>query len=627
MDFSDVANPFQNKLDRTKSSRMGWSDIALSFHGPCVDDLRHHFTDRWNFIYDEKYNVRSDIRYSRLSDVYGHSTSNPAPSVPLSHQGSHSAQSGNYPPPPGAQPYSQPAWQSTSMPHTPNTLNPQPYQPSPSGSHSPSYAQQQQFPPPPPGQPPQGQPDYSASTQQHEQQYQTTGSQQEQASAYATQTPQTYQQNRPASPSLQAPEPYIPQQSSQPQYSAYGDNSGAQGPTQGQQSSQPQYAAYGVSSGAQDVTLGQQPYEHHTYQAPGGSSTRAFDENQGYETQERGYGSQPSYEGERGFGDEYSGDRGFGSGRAGRYKDEGRRLGQELSSFGNFVTGNLQNKAQQYTGRYLGSSRPTSRQGFGPMSCQILRSCTKWSNGTPTEKSIQNAYIEVIERSQHFVYIENQFFITATGDKQKPVKNLIGKALVDRILRAARNGEKFKVIVVIPAVPAFAGDLRDDASLGTRAIMEFQYFSINRGGESIMELIAKAGFNPLDYIRFYNLRNYDRLNAGRTMGQIQQQSGVSYEDARRQHDDIVGAGYAGQGEGTGVRPGSQGTQYQQYQVTAESYVKSAAARWDTVSECYMLGGEDIRNVPWDGSPESELDAFVSEELYIHSKVHFSHLAL
>ena len=221
----------------------------------------------------------------------------------------------------------------------------------------------------------------------------------------------------------------------------------------------------------------------------------------------------------------------------------------------------------------------------------------------------------------HFVYIENQFFITATGDKQKPVENLIGKALVDRIIRAARNGEKYKVIVVIPAVPGFAGDLRDDGSLGTRAIMEFQYNSINRGGNSIMELIAQAGYNPMDYIRFYNLRNYDRINAGGSMSQVQQQSGVRYEDARKQHDDMVGAGYGGQGYNTGAQAGVPGQQYQQYQNTAQQYAgKSGAGRWDTVAECYMLGGTDIRYVPWDGPPESELDAFVSEELYIHSKV-------
>ena len=70
--------------------------------------------------------------------------------------------------------------------------------------------------------------------------------------------------------------------------------------------------------------------------------------------------------------------------------------------------------------------------------------------------------------SSHFIYIENQFFITATSDMQKPIKNKIGAAIVERILRAARAGQRFMVIVIMPAVPAFAGDLKDEGSLGTR---------------------------------------------------------------------------------------------------------------------------------------------------------------
>jgi phospholipase D1/2 len=77
-------------------------------------------------------------------------------------------------------------------------------------------------------------------------------------------------------------------------------------------------------------------------------------------------------------------------------------------------------------------------------------------------------HITVIQNSQHFVYIENQFFITATSDAQMPVKNKIGAAIVERILRAARAGKRYKVIVVMPAIPAFAGDLKDESSLGTR---------------------------------------------------------------------------------------------------------------------------------------------------------------
>lgn len=251
------------------------------------------------------------------------------------------------------------------------------------------------------------------------------------------------------------------------------------------------------------------------------------------------------------------------------------------------------------------------------MSCQIVRSCTKWSNGSPVEHSIQDAYAAVIRNSEHFVYIENQFFITATSDAQKPVKNMIGAAIVERILRAARAGQKFKIIVVIPSVPCFAGDLSDDSTLGTRAIMEFQYNSINRGGSSIMELVAKEGYNPMEYIRFFNLRNYDRINVSGSMTEAEQRSGVNYEDARKQHD-VTTAGPGGYGPGAPRAAFDTSAPYQQYQQAAKQV--SGSGRWDSVSSCYMLHGENVRNVPWEGPPEAEIDAFVTEELYVHSKV-------
>jgi phospholipase D1/2 len=203
-----------------------------------------------------------------------------------------------------------------------------------------------------------------------------------------------------------------------------------------------------------------------------------------------------------------------------------------------------------------------------------------------------------------------------------PVRNKIGAAIVERILRAAKAGQKYQMIVIMPSVPAFAGDLKDEGSLGTRAIMEFQYNSINRGGHSIYEEIAKEGFNPMDYIRFYNLRNYDRINASGAMKKAEQKSGVPYEDARKQYDDMVGAGFGGQGEGTGVNTASQAPSYQAYQAAAQQLPSAMGrpGRWDSVSECYMLGGTDIRSVPWEDGNIPEIDAFVSEELYVHSKV-------
>jgi phosphatidylserine/phosphatidylglycerophosphate/cardiolipin synthase-like enzyme len=67
-DFQHVDKWDENALDRTQSSRMGWSDVALCLAGPVVQDLRTHFTQRWNLIYDEKYSKKA-TRYARLPDT------------------------------------------------------------------------------------------------------------------------------------------------------------------------------------------------------------------------------------------------------------------------------------------------------------------------------------------------------------------------------------------------------------------------------------------------------------------------------------------------------------------------------------------------------------------------------
>lgn len=661
MDFDNVANPFQNKLDRTKSSRMGWSDISICLRGPCVQDLCHHFTDRWNFIYDEKYNVRKDVRYQRLPPAPGHyAGENPQTQSSQGQSHQQNLQPGQYPPPPGNQGYTQPPWQQTSRPHTPSAPVQQGSRPHTplaatqqqgSRPHSPlpptnQYAQGQQtnYPPPPPGPaplqsyppPPPGpapQQSYPPPSPNTSVQPPTQGPQQgytgpQQSQSQSQYTP-PFPTNTQELPTAQSPYQHQSAQSPQPQYStgypsAHQESSAGQphyDPYSSQQSHSPQppyQQAYTGNSQAQphpqqsqystdfsghtqDAYSGQPQYQHQQYGQSG--TTRGLDENPDYHDSEEGT------------------ERGFGGSRVDRYKTEGRMLGNELGALGNMITSRVENKISSGPGKAFGGShgRPQSRHG-GPMACQLIRSCTKWSNGTPTEHSIQNAYIDVITKSQHFIYIENQFFITATGEKQHPVRNQIGKALVDRILRAARNGEKYHVIVVMPAIPAFAGDFSDDQSLGTRAICEFQYNSICRGGESIMEKIAQAGFNPMDYIRFYNLRNYDRINYSAALMQAQQQSGVGYEDARRQQEQALGAGYAGQGYGQETQEMYASNPAQQYQSAAQSVPHSAADQWDSVASCYMLGGQDIRSVPWSGPPEAELDAFVSEELYVHSKV-------
>ncbi|EHK22401.1 uncharacterized protein TRIVIDRAFT_81710 [Trichoderma virens Gv29-8] len=247
----------------------------------------------------------------------------------------------------------------------------------------------------------------------------------------------------------------------------------------------------------------------------------------------------------------------------------------------------------------------------------VDRCCCKWSSGHATEHSIANAYVSAITNAKHFVYIENQFFITATSDEQLPVANKIGAAIVDRIVRAYEEGQPFKVWVLMPAVPAFAGDLKSKEALGTRAIMEFQYNSISRGGHSIIQKLVAAGIdNPREYIGFYNLRNYDRINTSSTLQQAEYRSGVSYEDARRSHDDYVNEERYGRDEGR------YGRDEGRYGRDEDSYGPQSVQddTLDTVSSAYMKHGPNIAEISWNGAPQDEFNAFVSEQLYIHTKL-------
>lgn len=70
---------------------------------------------------------------------------------------------------------------------------------------------------------------------------------------------------------------------------------------------------------------------------------------------------------------------------------------------------------------------------------QIVRSVSHWSAGfldaETWEESIHEAYVDIISKAQHYVYIENQFFITLASIQ---VRNQVGDALYKRILRAHR---------------------------------------------------------------------------------------------------------------------------------------------------------------------------------------------
>ncbi|KAI0413299.1 phospholipase D/nuclease [Xylaria grammica] len=270
----------------------------------------------------------------------------------------------------------------------------------------------------------------------------------------------------------------------------------------------------------------------------------------------------------------------------------------------------------------------------GTIRAQIVRSSADWSSGILRDHTIQNAYKEVIEKAQHYVYIENQFFITATGDQQSPVHNTIGRSIVDACVRAGKEGRKFRVIIIIPAIPGFAGDLRDDAAVGTRAIMDYQFKSICRGEHSIFGQISAQGVDPTNHIFVFNLRSYDRLNKTPSIRGQEERSGVKYADVQRaQAEEIMSSGIHGSTDVRGERDKHMGKAEEQKESKEMAQSTEAKKRFEeakrsgeesksafSVAHHAMAGTGKVSDELWEGDPEEEVHNWIQEELYIHAKL-------
>ncbi|KAI9798837.1 MAG: hypothetical protein M1825_004960 [Sarcosagium campestre] len=149
----------------------------------------------------------------------------------------------------------------------------------------------------------------------------------------------------------------------------------------------------------------------------------------------------------------------------------------------------------------------------GTCEVQILRSASWWSIGTPdkTEHSIMNAYVKMIEQSDHFVYIENQFFVSSCEVEGTQIENLIGDALVERIVRAHRHDEDWRAVILIPLMPGFQNTVDQQDGTSVRLIMQCQYRSICRGETSIFGRLRAQDIEPEDYIQFYGLRSWGKI--------------------------------------------------------------------------------------------------------------------
>ncbi|KAI4966976.1 hypothetical protein ZWY2020_034622 [Hordeum vulgare] len=105
------------------------------------------------------------------------------------------------------------------------------------------------------------------------------------------------------------------------------------------------------------------------------------------------------------------------------------------------------------------SSGPSAAQaGFPNTPEQAARSGLVSGKNNTLDRSIQDAYIHAIRRAQHFIYIENQYFLGSSfawkADDIRPEEiealHLIPRELSLKIVSKIEAGEHFVVYVVVP---------------------------------------------------------------------------------------------------------------------------------------------------------------------------------
>eukprot|EP01017_Pseudomicrothorax_dubius_P016275 TRINITY_DN1847_c0_g1_i1.p1 TRINITY_DN1847_c0_g1~~TRINITY_DN1847_c0_g1_i1.p1 ORF type:complete len:340 (-),score=72.91 TRINITY_DN1847_c0_g1_i1:82-1101(-) len=148
---------------------------------------------------------------------------------------------------------------------------------------------------------------------------------------------------------------------------------------------------------------------------------------------------------------------------------------------------------------------------------QIVRSASTWSLGLPpdmTENSIQFSYVESIMKAKHYVYIENQFFISDVAGPE--VTNKIVNALVVRLQLAIETKQNFKVVIMIPVLPAFEGNIFDkQAAAVARIQVYWEQMTIFKSKTSLIKSLQSILGNEDDvwnYLMIGSLRTHAKLS-------------------------------------------------------------------------------------------------------------------
>ncbi|KAE8722165.1 Phospholipase D gamma 1 [Hibiscus syriacus] len=126
------------------------------------------------------------------------------------------------------------------------------------------------------------------------------------------------------------------------------------------------------------------------------------------------------------------------------------------------------------------------------------------------DMSIHTAYVKAIRAAQHFIYIENQYFIGSSfnwsSNKDLGANNLIPMEIALKIASKIAAHERFSAYIVVPMYPEGV-----PTGSATQRILFWQHKTMQMMYETIYRALVEAGlenaFAPQDFLNFFCLGN------------------------------------------------------------------------------------------------------------------------
>ena len=115
-------------------------------------------------------------------------------------------------------------------------------------------------------------------------------------------------------------------------------------------------------------------------------------------------------------------------------------------------------------------------------------------------------YIQQIRKAEHFIYIENQYFMGSSyawkRERETLTKHTVPREIVSKIIEKMEGGERFICYVTIPMFPE-----GDPTSMASQEILFWQRCTMEAMYWRIANAIKDNGLDthPTDYLMFFCL--------------------------------------------------------------------------------------------------------------------------